>query len=856
MRVTYLKLENVAGINVGQNTNIIEIDFVKSSHRIISIQAKNAMGKSTLISSIHPFATVTSLDERSSLPYIVPGKQGSKEIHYELNDDKFVIKHYFKPTKERSHTVKSYISRNGEELNENGNVTSFLALVEIHFGITPEMMRLIRLGSNVQSFVGLKPADRKNYIGRLIDEIDLYLQVHRKVNDDLKTLKVLISTNGHNLQECHISDPVTEREMLMSLQAQLKQHERERDGIRLKISKLESLEKENNAEDLKRKRQEAEASILTFQQTESEIERLGLHNTSVDQIIGKRGKLVEAEIGIRSKINSLRMTIDSNLSQIDRLGAEIKRISSNGDVEALINIISELKTAVTSTSKEIANFQGNGYKSEDVNSLIIRLSAFNQISAMIHSFGTKALNLYFKLRSEQKSVDSFVSEQMKRRISTVNDTELKRLFSEVFQEDYIISPNCDTEFKECPYYRFSTVISQYRSQIFDEVYDEDVLRYLRTISLNVDAVMNEIERLRLMQVPEHLKSIMNDREFLNRLENKLPFFDISIHQDYLSRLKAWEIYQDQYTKLREYEHQLSVYRSAGVDHHLSEIEQLRSEIGNWQLDIKKMEIELDTIQVNLRDVETQLGLLTTYNDGKKYQKIVHSTLESTNRLLEPLESAESEKRELRYQVETTQHTIDTVSGDIKKLEQRLDSYERLVEEGKKLSTTYDKLNVIMNSVSTKKGIPLIYMNTYLGKIQSLTNSLLSIVYGDELVVGQFNVTADEFEIPFIRNGTKIPDVRYASQSELSLITMALSFALAYGANQHYNILLLDEIDAGLDEQNRLAFLRMLDQQMTELKSDQAFVISHNINSMMDLPLDVIRLSDIGPVSKLQNVIYE
>ena len=86
--------------------------------------------------------------------------------------------------------------------------------------------------------------------------------------------------------------------------------------------------------------------------------------------------------------------------------------------------------------------------------------------------------------------------------------------------------------------------------------------------------------------------------------------------------------------------------------------------------------------------------------------------------------------------------------------------------------------------------------------------------------------------------------------------MALSFALSHKATEKYNIILLDEIDAGFDEHNRSAFLKMLHRQMTELKAEQVFIISHNLNNIIDIPVDVIKLSDVGGMNKLQNIIYE
>ena len=52
MRITYLKLLNVAGLKVGSGIDELEIDFSKSINKIIAIMAKNASGKSVLLNQI------------------------------------------------------------------------------------------------------------------------------------------------------------------------------------------------------------------------------------------------------------------------------------------------------------------------------------------------------------------------------------------------------------------------------------------------------------------------------------------------------------------------------------------------------------------------------------------------------------------------------------------------------------------------------------------------------------------------------------------------------------------------------------------------------------------------------------
>lgn len=855
MKITYLRLENVAGIYVGSNKGVLEISFEKSKNKIVSISGANGKGKSVLLSSLTPFAYVTSLDDRSSLPYIRPGKDGYKEIHYVDNEDEYVIKHYYKATRE-SHTVKSYFSKNGEELNENGNVRSFLQLVEIHFGLTEEMMRLIRLGTNVNSFITLTPAKRKEYIGKLIEEIDMYLKIYKKINEDIRVVKVMLSNNNTSLYNCHISDPIVEEEKLKQLAKGIKKLESERDTIIASISKLQALMNANNIDDLRRKQQEAKISLDDLQRTENTIISEGLQSATIDSLISKRASLSEDKINTQAKINSYRISIDNNLRNIERLESIVKRVTSNNDLQSLVNAIENLKQTLSWTTATIREFKPRGCNSNDINQILNKLVSFNQIGQMIYTLGNKPVEVYLQLKREGKSVDKFVTTQMKKNLSRVNESDIRNLLSQVFQDEDIITPNCDTQYAACPYYRLADTITTIKDKLDEDSLDDETLRYIKVVSNNIDNILNGIDEILRIEIPDILKNGLEEDELLRRLSNKLPLFDLTGFQEYLTILREYEIYVENVAKLHQYEQQLTMYKNSGIDEHIAEIKEYRDSIEFYKNNINTLQATIITIQSNLETVDRQIGLVTKYNDSKKYKKILESTIESTTKLLEPLESAEHEYRELEFKLRQVTGQIQLYREEHREKENKLNEYNRLVKEGKELAKKNTDLNLIQDTVSTKKGIPVIYMKRYLGKIQKLANELLSLIYDGDLQLAKFKVTQETFEVPYIKNGTKIPDVKYASQSEVALVTMALSFALANRASGTYNILLLDEIDAGLDESNRSAFLKMLYTQMNTLHAEQVFIISHNLSQMINIPMDCIRLSDDGAKSKLQNVIYE
>lgn len=857
MKVIYLKLINIAGLYVGSNINKLEIDFSKSINKIIAIISPNASGKSCLLSSISPFANVTSIDDRSSLSYIIPDKSGYKEIHY--HDDEIgdiVIKHYYKPSG-KSHTVKSYFSINGEELNDNGNVKSFISLVEIHMGLTQDMMRLIRLGSNVNSIISLTPAARKEYIGKLINEIDIYLQIYRHITDKIKVSKSLIATNDTNLYNCHISDIIIEEESLKDLGKNIKKLEKDKDKTIAELGKLESLIKSNDVNDLRRRQREAQSSLEEYNKVYSMMKDGNLLGTTVDTLISRRSNTVSKKIDIQSKINSYRMSIDSSLKSIERLEVSIKRITSNNDIKTLTESITSLRRSISETSAIVKNLIfPTGVSSESIMSIINKLSSFNTIGQTIHSFGDKPFNVYMKLIESRVPIDKWLKEQANKIRAGFKESDLKMIFDIVFEEYNIITPNCEYEFMECPYYRLAEVIDKTQKDI-DDHFDPETLRYIQIISNNIDIMMNEIDSFKSIKLPDRLKDSLKESNILERFSNKLSFFDISIFHEYLTLIRAKEVYDVDVNRLAQYEHQLSIYKNSGVDGQIQEIKEFEENIKFYRNNVDTLSRQISEIDDELKLIDSQISLVSRYNEISKYKDMFESTLQSTTKILGPLEKAEQERMRLQYELDQQTSRLESTRNQQKLLDRRITEYKRLVEEGERLSKEFKDLKVIQSSVNTKGGIPVIYMKRYLGRIRNLANNLLSIIYGDNFKLGKFHITDDTFEIPYIKHGTKISDVKYSSQSELSMSTIAISFALSNNSSGKYNIPLLDEVDSGLDESNRLSFLKMFNLQMNALKAEQAFIISQNLSQMVNVPMDVIMLGDTGShISKLQNVIYE
>jgi len=206
MKIINLTLENFTAIKSALNTNKLFIDFSKSENKICILIGPNGSGKTSILSMLHPFSDVGNLDVRSSTNLILSDKDGFKEITIQKDDDIYIINHFYTHHKDKNHSVKSYIKKNGVELNVNGNVTSFKEYVKEELSLDSDYLKLIRLGSNVTSLIDLTPTERKNFMGKIMDDIGIFLEYYKSVNNKLKQLEEMISHSIDKEKKLGISD--------------------------------------------------------------------------------------------------------------------------------------------------------------------------------------------------------------------------------------------------------------------------------------------------------------------------------------------------------------------------------------------------------------------------------------------------------------------------------------------------------------------------------------------------------------------------------------------------------------------------------------------------------------------------
>ena len=139
----------------------------------------------------------------------------------------------------------------------------------------------------------------------------------------------------------------------------------------------------------------------------------------------------------------------------------------------------------------------------------------------------------------------------------------------------------------------------------------------------------------------------------------------------------------------------------------------------------------------------------------------------------------------------------------------------------------ERYKIIAEATSSTKGKPVIAIRDKIHEALSIANRLLNVIYDGEIELLRPVIDETTFTLPFRCGTNKSDDIRTGSQSESTLLSLALSLSLA-SVLTPYQDYLVDELDAYIDANTRDTFVLMLNEMMSILKVEQIFLISHSI----------------------------
>ena len=170
---------------------------------------------------------------------------------------------------------------------------------------------------------------------------------------------------------------------------------------------------------------------------------------------------------------------------------------------------------------------------------------------------------------------------------------------------------------------------------------------------------------------------------------------------------------------------------------------------------------------------------------------------------------------------------------------------------------FEYTELIRDAVSSKTGIPKIHIMFYCRALKDVANKIISEIYDGELILRDFEITDTKFNIPYYTKGVDVSDIRYASQAEASVATIAISFAILMQFMPKYNIMLLDEIDGPLYQTNKEKFFASIESELSSIGCEQVFMITQS-KMYNNFPVNLI-ITDReygSSVSENQNIIFQ
>lgn len=847
MKILYLKLTNFINIVTAFNTETIEIDFSKSNNNVVLLTGPNGSGKTSILSCLHPFPTNGNMDVRSDNPIIVPRENGYKEIHISDGDDLYVIQHFYTRNSDK-HIIKSYIQKNGVELNENGNVTSFKEIVEKELGLEQDYMKLTRLGSNVTNFIDMKRQERKNFTGKIISEADIYLSYHKKIMADKNKVNIQINHTSDLIRRLQVDDLGELKKAQKSLQHQIEDLTAKIEKANSELSVLQY--QLNDCGDIPAMRDRIQEKEKELKHIQKALARASEIKISVSTL---KSMIEEAKIAILKEKSSLDTNIitrtgilnqlDSIANEIDSIRREIARIEDDQNVKDMEANIELLRETIRRRAKEsgIAGYVRPCSKAE-MEDLIKMLDKCMDILLSTYELGKGPIQKAVSFFHTKTDIEKYTRENREKIKRNRMQSLCEQVYAEISKDIGLLGPDCKNP-SGCRVYDFYQRIYEYATQAPDKVIeDETFLAYTKMAYNNIQTVLKYLRDYHdiFEKMPECIKDQFMMSTVLTHICNMEWIYDKDIIFHELGLITDDELQDADLEELSRQKSMLAQYKKANsnIEYFQNKLEEL---INSRTALMGQLDEVKETINSLNREIAEKEASVSDYEDmvvAMEHEDEVETEFNDLKSKLTLASQLSLQIREKTSVLNDLQFRKNKMSKTHQDNEFRIENYKRYKKDLDELSSKFTDLEYLARALSSREGIPLIFIQAYLKDIKDIANQLLDVVYDGDLHLEDFEITADEFGIPYSTKGTTVKDVIYASQGERSFISLALSFALTYKSISKYNIMLLDEIDATLDISNREKFLHVLEMQIDMIHAEQVFVISHN-DMFNAYPVDIV-----------------
>lgn len=858
MRLLRLRLENYIGIYNGMGLSSIEIDFSKRIHKVLIIKGDNGTGKSTIFKALTPLAD-------SSIDYI-PDKTAIKEIAYETDFQTILNIKYESLVKDGiRRPTKCYLNRLNpdgsiENLNPSNNITTAKEVIYDILGIDDNFITLSQLSANKKGLGGLKPSERKRYVNSIISSLAAFNNIHKLITTKSTVLKSIIDSYVTKLSQ--IGNIAIVEDAIKKDTLALKELDNKKNGliseiatIKAELSRLDSsgnflddyknlsmrkiiLEKE--IRDLPDIEEYSEEKLIQYEKDMAKYE-------ANEEMLSSRAKeLLDEESKINNNITELTIKLDSlyNKEHMDDLNSKIE-----------------------STKKELESYKPYFHLFKTYKD--ISEQDYETVKLVIEKFNSTVENI-FQTYSETVRKESMNSLRTGKKEVILDHTEIlsgleKQLedlrtekrdveFLNNRSKDYNKIPDDCNHKSDCPF-------------IKDVVEAKNALRSrqsLYSLSTKINSTLDAIESAKNLaeenmiktQCLYEMKSILEYIQSMSKIIRKFPGTESldSINTLYHNIEHGIRLNFESVDKYQEFKN-ISTIVSA-LEEDLHSYETAKEKLISANAEIRILQEKIDTDLKNLSTIrDSKLSIFAEIEkirsskleiemvlDSIRYAKINKAKFEEVsvelNEITNKIESMEkntvlikdlTDKLNRRAsELSALQNTdLLAISKAIEENKYRMVLFEQYTRDSQEYAAKYNEVQMIKKYTSIH-GIQTVYMSVFMNSILNTTNTLLRLLFGGRFALQPFIINENEFNIPCADSEGRVrEDISLMSDSQLSMISMLISFVLLRNSSNRYNIIKLDEVDDNLDSMNRIQFSILIEQIMNDLGFDQCLIISHN-----------------------------
>ena len=876
MRITYIRLENYIGIYNGRGDDVLEIDLSQNVNPIVIIRGTNGSGKSTLLKSLTP------INDDSNA--IVPGVTGRKVIRYLHNGITYEIEYVHPIDKEgkRKQTkaqVYKYGPNGKEELNPTWNVSSAKDIIYSLFNLDSNFLALSQLSSEDRGLADKRPAERKSFVSSIISGIEAYNAMYKIISKKHSMYKSLIQSLTAKINRIGNKEDLDLR--YNTITKQVSQAISDRDASIQRIAMLRAKLDENNAEKLLE-----EYTKIRDKYELNKKDRV-LFTNSLSQYYKDRTANIYTVEERAKFIRDEEMELSENKAKLPQWEESYKAASNEYSSYELK--IADINTEINKKKSRLETFIDADFSEEEFgryNEAVANLNAIeNDIDKLDYHIDNKSE--YDRLKELFDMMNNFSYAIMDRyECITREDVDTLVTRNSSFYESTLAT--ITKEIEACTKERISTEADMgfYESLVEKTKNLElkpkdckftDCVFIVEAIEAEKKKPKDALVKLssKLKKLEEELKELNDNlhltneaKSFMDKLEALQVVFESNT--SYLSKIGAdgiWKGFIESITNnttakfLEEYIYRATnSYNLLEAKESVSKIVDSRKEsaikynanktiIDEINGDIERMEAERKGYERDLNIAYENMGNYSALRD--EYDCLIREA-ETNLPHLDKIQEIDLEMRELEKKADESKAKRDLIKElNAKILEESAvaerckDTYNELIaqrddiahnkilideyhKEMQEYTDNYERIEAIKYYVSPNTGIQTIFIGAYMNDIMVKANELASCIFGGEFVIQPFVINETEFRIPCLGSGLMNDDISSMSTSQICMLSMIISFAILANASTDYNILKLDEIDGGLDTENRIQFITLLGNLISMVGCEQCFLISHNM----------------------------